>query len=356
MKKFLLPALGLLLSATAIAQTPEKKSLALVHKITATWCGPCGSWGWDLADEIKTATSAKALYWNLYASSSPSMDNTDFYNTTAGTIAQQITFGGYPDFGVNAIEKTSANTSGGGINPAGIKTDCIAAVDAFAATVPVASPASDMSSKGDSIIVNAKVQFWAAASGEYYLASYIVEEGALHIQNGQTGAVAHHGVLRTSMSAGSAWGEQIATGSIPANQTYTKVFKFKVTDAKWDKAKFKIYNVIWKKEGSVYKYVNASLGKGVVTGLDDLLSSASLTLSPNPTRGSLTISFDALKSGKATYTFTDISGRNVLPAKTATLKLGNNQQEINTTSLTPGLYFLSIQTAEGAIQKKFVKQ
>lgn len=366
MKKILLSSLGVAALAFAThAQTPVKKSTGLVHKITATWCGPCGSWGWNLANEIITATEGKALYISLFASSSDgsagggqTWKNLEFYNNTAATLAQQFTLIGYPDFGANAITHTAPNFNGSTINVAQVKTDVINAINTFSATDPLASPASNMSVSGNTVTVNSKVQFWSAADGEYYLAAYIVEDGAMNAQNGQTaptGQTAHHGVLRASMST-SAWGDQIATGSIPVNQTYTKTFTFTVTDTKWDKAKFKIYNVIWKKEGGVYKFINASLGGGGSTAIENLIKAEELTVYPNPADDVLNIDLDAVKSTDVVMTVTNILGQQALSNTATSLKAGSNHQTINTSSLAPGVYFLNIKTEEGNIQKKFVKK
>src|SRR5690606_8655573 len=128
-----------------------------------------------------------------------------------------------------------------------------------AATEPLASAASELVIDGNDLTVNAKVQFWLATEGEYYLAAYLIEDGALNLQSGRGKAkVAHHGVLRASM-ANAAWGEKIAEGSIATDATFDKTFEFKVTDPKWDPKKFKIYNVIWKKVQNKYLFINASV-------------------------------------------------------------------------------------------------
>jgi hypothetical protein len=349
MKKIFLFLSCSAIALSSIAQTPIKKSISLVHKITATWCGPCGDWGWTAANSIISGTTDKALYIGLFASPSSSFGNTDFYNSTAATLSSQFAAeDGIPEFGVNGISSTQNFTTG-------VESDCISKATTFAATVPTASAASNMSVNGSVVNVNAKVQFWAATSGEYYLAAYIVEEGAMHIQNAQGSApVAHHGVLRTSMTATSAWGEQIANGSITENQTYSKNFTFTVTDPKWDKTKLKIYNVIWKKEGSVYKFVNASVNSAA-TSIDDVISSASLNVFPNPVGNMLHVNMDVVKSTTATFVITDVTGRQ-LNSNTTSLKEGTNHQTINTASLTPGIYFLDIQTENGNTQKKFVKE
>jgi hypothetical protein len=355
MKKSLLLA-GLLATAFgANAQTPVKKSTSMVHKITATWCPPCGGWGWDLANELIAATASKAVYVSLFASSDGSWDNSKFYNQTAHTLANQFTLIGYPDFGANAITHTGPNFNGSTINLAQVKTDVLNAVNTFATTDAVANAASKMTISGNTVTVNANVKFWEATSGEYYLAAYLIEDGALNKQANQNGIVAHHGVLRTSMTEGSAWGVQIANGAIAANHTESRSFTFTVTNSEWDKSKFKIYNVIWKKEGGLYKFINVSENEST-TSINELVNSASVEVYPNPASNAINVSFDAVKSGVAELSITNIIGQQVAGGMRTSLNTGSNFHTLDIANLSKGIYILNIKTGNGSLQRKFVKE
>src|ERR1700752_2435008 len=79
--------------------TVAEENTALVNKFTATWCGPCGSWGWDLFENVIEENANDAIYMGTYSSSSPSYDNTDFYNTIADTFYNSFAPGkGIPAF------------------------------------------------------------------------------------------------------------------------------------------------------------------------------------------------------------------------------------------------------------------
>lgn len=350
MKKILLLSICAVVFTNASAQVPKKVATSLVHKVTATWCGPCGAWGWTLADELIAGTTGKALYMNLYASSSTSMQNNWFYNATAIAAATQITFAGYPDFGNNFINHTKKNTTTSGINTTGIKSDIFAAVNAFALTTPVASPANSMTITGSTINVDARVKFWSATSGDYYLAAYMIEDGALNLQNSQTGTVAHHDVLRGSMST-SAWGELIASGSIAANAYYKKTFTFTITDSKWDKAKMKIYTILFKKVGSTYEFVNVSANEAP-TSINSVAGVNEVKLSPNPSMGdNTTVSIQSTESQNLNISVVDMTGR-VVYSEAHNIVVGQNNLNIPSGNFAQGMYQVMISSDNGTIVEK----
>ncbi len=356
MKKLVLSLLGVGCLYTGQAQEPEKKSLSMVHKITATWCYPCGSWGWTLGNQIMGDAGDKALYIGLFASpDAGEFRNTEFYNQTAATLARQFTLIGYPDFGANGITYTKPNFNGSTINTAKIREDVKALVDSFAATEPLASAASELLVDADDVTVNANVKFWSEAEGEYYLAAYLVEEGAMNLQNGQGKVdVPHHGVLRTSLSS-TAWGEKIAEGTVAADATFSKTFTFKVSDEKWDRSKFKVYNVIWRKEGNKYVFINVSENaQSTFTSIRQLTNVNSLLVYPNPAKDQLFIDIDATEKSPVTFNITNILGQQVLPALPAMVNAGNNKHSIAIPGLVAGIYILNVHTSKGSLQQKFV--
>jgi hypothetical protein len=361
MKKISLLSLVIaLLTCSLQAQTPEKKSTSIFTKITAAWCYPCGTWGKELAEEVRDQVTNKALFISLYNSTSESWENSELYNVTAKTLADQLqTDQGWPSFGVIGIDKSDAHTDDSFVvDVPAIESDCIATINTFATTIPAVSAASLVTTDGNTINVNTKVKFWSSVSGEYYIAAYLIEDGAMHIQNNDDDLMApvpHHGLLRASMSAGSAWGAQIANGTVSANQTYEQSFSYTVSDDTWDKTKFKVYNIIWKKEGDDYKFINANAGTTGTTGIVSPAAADAVMVYPNPVSERLHISVDAKEASSATVSILDITGFRQYSVTTM-LRQGKSNHTLNTALLAPGLYFLHIQTANSLVRKKFVKK
>lgn len=354
MKKLLLLGAFATTIHSANAQVPKKVSTSLVHKITATWCGPCGSWGWTLANDLITATSGKALYMNLFASSGTTWNNNKFYNATSYDLAQAFTLIGYPDFGNNGISHTKPNYDGSIINTTKVKSDIIAAVNSFALTTPVASSANSMKITGNKVEVDARVKFWSATTGEYYLAAYLIEEGALNAQNGQTtttGTTSHHGVMRGSMS-GSSWGDVVATGSIIKDATYSKTFTYIISDAAWDKTKLKIYTVLWKKAGTKYEFVNASENEAP-TSINSISGINEIKLSPNPSVGQNTnITIQSTEHQNVTISVLDMSGKVIFSSANNVVSVGQNNFSIPSDNFAAGIYQVVLSSENGTMVEK----
>lgn len=354
MKRFvlLLAACGLVLSVQA--QTPIKKSIALINKLTGTWCPPCGDWGWTLANELITETEGKALYVGIFVGGAAN-GNEKFENATGDAlepIFATLNYGGVPDFGANGIGKMV--TVGGGVDDVQSKANIISTVNTFSATVPLASPANVMTISGNTVTVNAKVQFWSATSGEYYLAAYLIEDGAMNLQAGQSGTVAHHGVLRGSMSVNKPFGEQIANGSIAANQSYTKVFTFNVTENTWDKNKFKVYTVIWKKNGTKYEFVNASKNSVTPTGIAPIVDVQEIAVFPNPASDKATLSITSASSMNIQINITDVVGRSVYTSENNKVIKGTNNFSLPVAQLNAGVYNVTITSQDRRMSQRLV--
>eukprot|EP01012_Entosiphon_sulcatum_P013966 TRINITY_DN19118_c0_g1_i1.p1 TRINITY_DN19118_c0_g1~~TRINITY_DN19118_c0_g1_i1.p1 ORF type:complete len:359 (-),score=52.87 TRINITY_DN19118_c0_g1_i1:992-2068(-) len=350
MKKLalLLLASAALNNASAQVPAPLKENKGMFAKISATWCGPCGAWGWTLMDGL-ISTNANDIPISFFPSSSDGApwQNLDFYNATNVTFSNAISFTGYPSYSANFVDKSAANTSGGSVNTAGVTTDVNAALASFRTAPVVASTGYTYKIVGNNITVDTKTKFWAAASGNYYLAVLLLEN-AKHIQNSQSGVVQHHGVLRASMST-NVWGEQIATGSIAANAEYTKSYTFTVTDTKWDKTLFHPVVVLFKQNGSKYDYVNGNDKYGFATSVANVGTMQNVSVYPNPATEQATVAVSLDKAADVNITLVDAVGRVVYNSGNLQFGTGVNAHFINTSSLAAGVYNVNIQS-EGNVE------
>jgi hypothetical protein len=344
MKKLalLLLASAALNNASAQVPAPVKKNIGTFGKISATWCGPCGSWGWTLMNGL-VSTNSDDFAISFFPSSSDGApwQNLDFYNATNVTFSNAISFTGYPSYSVNFIDKSAANTTSSGVNTAGITTDANAALAAFRTAPVVASTGYTYKIVGNTVTVETKTKFWAAASGTYHLAVLLLED-ASHIQNGQgSSPVSHHGVLRASMST-NVWGEQIATGSIAANAEYSKTYTYTVTDTKWDKTKFHPVVVLFKQNGSKYDYVNGNDKYGFATSVENVATMQNVTVYPNPATEQATVAVSLDKAAEVNITLVDAVGRVVYNSGNLQFGTGVNPHFINTNNLAAGVYNVNI--------------
>ncbi len=229
----------------------EQVNNSLITKATATWCGPCGAWGWTLYNDIITSNKTSAKFISLYASTSSSWDNNLFYTADAAVLAQAFGIKGYPTMSTNGVN-TMEYSSSGGIYTAQSKTNTDNAASAHKSATVVANSNHNLTIDGSTAKVKVTTKFFEAGSGDYYIAAYLTEDKAKNRQASQTGVVEHHHVFRASFAT--AWGTKISnTGA-----NGTENFDFEVAiDNSWVKANLEVVTVIYKKNGAKYEFVNA---------------------------------------------------------------------------------------------------
>lgn len=357
MKKLLLLMIAGAVATAVDAQTPMKKNLAVVGKITANWCPPCGGWGWTLNNDILTAGGSNTTGLNIYSSTRTDNSNNKFQNQAAYDLAAFITLGGYPSFSVNMKDISDQNTNPDNtINTAGIKTDAAADIAAFAAAPVVASTGMTYRINGNTVEVKTKTKFWEAASGTYNVAVYLIEDGALATQVGKTGTVEHHNVIRSSMSA-STWGEQIATGTIAKDDEFTKDFTFDLSGtinpphadqpSTWDKTKLVPFAVIYKINGTSREYVNGARHYEFPATIEATEAVNNMAVYPNPAYGHTSVSFDNANAGQVTINVIDNMGRTVYTSGVINTNPGRTIHNINTGNIAAGIYNINIISDNG---------
>lgn len=88
------------------------------------------------------------------------------------------------------------------------------------------------------------------------------------------------------------------------------------------------------------------------TGIHPYSRDEVVTISPNPVVDWLKVTFNGREETRA-ITISDITGRTIY---TSDLKGNEKSVKVNTSSFPPGVYFLSLNTNNGNIAKKFIKQ
>lgn len=332
-KKQLFASLALAcLTVTGYAQTPEKKARAIVFKFTETWCGPCGSWGWQTAEDVISQLADKGFYIGVMGSSSPSGMNAN----CADELADNFSIQGYPTFQVS--DNGNSQTA----------SQVMSLVNAFAATTPLASPAAVYSISGSTLNVNTKTKFWSAASGEFYTVAYVVEDGVMATQNGQSGTVAHHYIMRGSMATtNSYWGTSVASGSIAANAEYSRNFSMSLNSA-WNKSKLSVYVATYKKNGSTYQFINsAKANSGSATSVAEISGLESFQLYPNPSTGNTHLKAELKNATTVTVRITDQLGRAVYTSEKLHLNSGSNNIRIPSEGFAGGVYMVALIAEDG---------
>lgn len=228
----------------------QTKQMSLVSKMTATWCHSCGSWGWDLFNNIINSTNRKAVFMAAYCSST-----SGFYNSVAQEMYNNFTPGyGLPTFTLNGQNETVYVS--GYVDDIKTRDNIISKVNENWNKEPIAGAGLAYTINENTVSLTAKVKFFAEAQGEYYLAAYLIEDGAKGFQSTR-GETSHHYVLRGTADNKS-FGEMISAGNISEGFETEKSYTFN-TDEKINTDKLYIAVIIWKKTESGFEFVNAAV-------------------------------------------------------------------------------------------------
>ncbi|MHC1707652.1 MAG: Omp28-related outer membrane protein [Bacteroidales bacterium] len=210
---------------------------------TATWCGPCGSYGAPQMHDIYNLGNVVGI--TAHADGDP-MHNATLYSSFASA---RPTGGGIPSFWVGDV-------SDGDVND----------MQTLLQRVPEAGVACTHSIVGNKMEVKALVEFFKNLSGDFYLSVYLLESGidgsagaGDHAQSGTNDPEYKHDfVLRTAATPSNAYGEQVASGSVTEGTQIRKDYTIDINPL-WNTEKVYAAVVLWKKDSGsgMYEFINA---------------------------------------------------------------------------------------------------
>ncbi len=340
MKKITLLILAMSIGFFAQAQevVPQTQS-SLIIKKTATWCPPCGGWGWDLFEQLIDDNEDKAIIWAMHYSG-------DLISPTTQGINSNLSGAGQPRFYLDNVDQGSSSSA--------IRSAIMSGVNQNATEAPIANAiATNISVDNNQITLTVKSKFFAEASGEYYLNVYIVENGVINNQAGRGNNAVHKKVLRDDM-AGFAFGEIVAQGTISANATFSTDFTIPVA-AGWNTNNIELSTIIWKKNGTKYDFVNGTETSSIVAGISaPTLEGVAMTVSPNPVSDKANISFDFSKSFSGELGVYDLAGRLVKSLALGAKLVGIQTIELDASAFQNGVYIVRLSNDEGVLTQKMV--
>lgn len=182
---------------------------AVVFEYSATWCGPCGQYGYpamhDLMAEYKYKTVGVFMH--------PTDDIVSQEPAGQEDIVDFFGFSGTPASAVNTGEDTYPTY----LEPK--VTQAIAANPTAKAGIGISKSIS-----GNVVTVNTKTVFFEDVAGTYNLAIYITEDKIMEQQNGQTDPEVEHNDILRAVADGKAFGTLCATSPTKGTKvdgTYT---------------------------------------------------------------------------------------------------------------------------------------
>lgn len=344
MKKiFLQLAFILLFSNSFFAQDVPEVQRPLVTKIAATWCPPCGGWGWTFFENLVIDNEEKATLIVAHHSGDLVTPAGDAFSTNFNSPYQPYFYVYNDDVGTSSS------------NAAAKRIEVKDMVDVEAAKSPVANAGMILFLTGNQLVIDTKTKFFQAASGEYYIGVYAVEDEVINDQAGQGDNAVHEKVLRGSLT-GTTFGALLMNGDIAVGGEFTNQFSTEL-DATWDLDHLEIVTIIWKKEGDTYVAINTNLSSDFVSvgNVNVLLENASMEILPNVTSSQAIIKIDLEKELQdATIELFDLDGKKITDIFQGKLSNGNTQFTIERNSVaTQGMYFVVLKS-EGKVMTKRV--
>ncbi len=277
MKKNFFTLIGLLGISFIKAQQVSTARMPLITKITATWCNPCGTWGWNLNEEIMNQ-NPEALTLCLHASTTSQL-----YDPAAAAIYSVFTplSSGLPSWYVDGIRKTQYSSSGG-IFMTQTRNAVKSAVDSILVFDAQAGAGFLWNWNNNVLEITAKAEFFTSCNGEYSLGVYIIEDDIVKYQNGIGNNAVHHPTFRKAVS--NELGDPLVNGNVLAGQSFVKNYTFN-TPNDYVKHKMRLLGIIWKMENENPVIVNTSVSDYLaqIPTNKPLNSNDHLEIYPNPT-------------------------------------------------------------------------
>lgn len=340
MKKIYLTACLSLMLSISMAQNVAEIQTPLVVKKTATWCTPCGTWGWELFEEVWDEVAQESVILEMHNSSSSGLYSSaayDFY----GLHEQRSST---PVFYVNTLNEVEY-ASGGGIYTGATKDNIINAVNATTAQSPVVNSGFNQTISGNTLTVDTKVKFFENTSGEYYLGVYVTEDNVQAGQSGISGTATHKRIMRASVHP-NIEGTLVSSGTVSAGDEFTDTHTFTLNSS-WNADYIKVFTVIWKKVGTQFEYVNAHQVQGFASSEEFTANDLDVRLFPNiaSSHDDIHLQINGAANEKLTITVYDQVGKKVSDVFNGELTSNNETFNLNTdSSIRKGVYLVSILT------------
>ncbi len=326
------------------AQEISKKNWTLIHERTADWCPFCGSWGWDMKNQILTKFgNQNVIFVAVHHSGGLTNPAADTLSDNFGGIGQPLFF----------VDGVNINANSGNISTKLEETQLEVDFKNSVSVLAGVGVEAKLSETNKTLEANAKVEFLEGVEdGDYYLGLYMLED-VMNAQAGRTGLQLHKNVLRQSLF-GNTFGKALKKGAIAKGTKFEVAASIQNVQAK--RKDTKVLAVLWNKTSTgKYIFFNAFI---TTPETPSSVSDASVNQEPNLTvfqneNQNIVVSAHLLESGdtEAEVMLTDLSGK-TLDAKQVFASAGQPLECILTKPLNSGLFIVSVRSKSKFASKK----
>jgi Secretion system C-terminal sorting domain len=324
MKKVVTLAFGLLLTATVTFG--QAKRYVLLEHFTNTLCSTCASSNPSFFTAIKVETNPNvhhiSYHWRtpyqncVYYQASPTRQDAraDFYGIPG---SPRVSFNGAANTNLSVVTEAS--------------------IQAAATTSPIYVKVTENTGVNRTAVIKVK---WVTTppSGTYVMHVAVVEKKTSYAA--PNGEATHYNVFRKFLTT-------VAGEPIPTNTTAEQTISYGYPADVGVEAQ--LYTVAWIQNTATKEVLNSGTRFDFGTATDEVSVDSQVALSPNPTTGKTTVTFDKLTPQYLTV-------QNVAGQVIENVKLSNSTNyELNLTHLAAGVYIVKVKAAEGIAVKRVVK-
>lgn len=342
MKRLILLAFFSFSMVTMNAQEVSEEQWTLVTKKTADWCPFCGQYGWTFKNYLlEDYADQNVVVWMAHHSGG-------LMTPTAKAISDNFNASGQPVFFINN-DNMSVNSS----NLDAKRAEFQLIIESLNLFSPFAGVGSTATFDGEKIETTSKAKFFIELEGgEYWLASYLVDDELIAQQASQGNNALHENILMHSFNGTNYFGENILTGAVEADQEFTVdgLLDFSGQANIPDYADgYSIVTILWTKVGDIYTPLN--MNKQQITGVvgtNDILKNINIAaFHLGAGQVNLNITSDQ-NINDATIHLFDINGRSITSRNNVTINNGENQLVLETQELTLGTYVVVVESDLGS--------
>ena len=333
MKKFTLTFTMMIAMLSTQAQEVSTDQWTIMTKTSATWCGNCGSWGWDLfKDLIEDNGNKNVIIWPSHNSGDLDNDASVDINTGWGSFAQ-------PQFFVNSdnFNVTSSNSQAARVEINGY-------IDALLGFGALAGVGVDATYDGETLSVTGKAEFFTGLEdGDYHLAFYLLKDHVIANQ-ASVGPNADHRYVLTDKITESTFGQQIVEGAVASGSTYTVEASKEIADIDLDNDE--VIAILWNlRADGVFAFFNAN--RNMISSTSAAVEIPGISdISTRQNGNEIILDIITQQNvGAVQSRLVNISGKIIATQDINVIK-GSNQISYSTNNLPAGTYLVQI-TANG---------
>lgn len=313
------------------AQKINEKSWTLIHERFATWCPYCGTWGWDLKEQIlEEFKNDNVIFMSVDYSG-------DLTNPTAKAFDSNFGGSGQPIFFVDGVNINATSNNGATkILETRFEVDFKKELPPYIGlgVLPVLNESGELTA-------TTKMKFLQDVEGGYYFIGMYLLEDVLANQASKSGLQLHKNVLRASLLP-EVFNNPVVNGPV------TKDTEFEMTGSlsniNGDIEKYKVLSVIWTyyPANNNFRFHNAIISPvQKATSTNDATSENNLFTAYQAESGKIVIALDKnlRVSPKTEIIVSDLSGKIINQYSGNIIHNGTAQIETN---YIPGLHIISL--------------